>query len=327
MLNLIRSIPSQLNYGWLSSKDTIERIDKKNLTRIVICGVGGSGIAGDLLRGLLYYDSSVSIEVLKDYTLPLWIKEDHFGIAISYSGNTEETLSAWDSMRRRGLDILAITSGGTLEDNAIKQEHPIVRVPPGNPPRASIGYLFAPLLRLSYHWNLYDAAQSELEASIDLINSRTEHWEAEMRSFAEGLKNTLPIIHTLDASFSAIGYRLSCQLNENAKMIAHSSVYPEMNHNEIVGYEGDIRNLAIVVINPGVGFANHRNIVRREIVLRRIIPESLPVFSIDAEGGTRLERFISLLVKVDLLSFFLASVRGVDPFRINSIERLKKELS
>jgi len=327
MLSLIRSIPDQLEYGWKEAGAVVESIPKDVPASLAVCGMGGSGVSGDLIRGLLLHTSPIPIEVVKDYTLPGWIDNKGFAVVISYSGNTEEILSLWKGLENRKVPRLAVTSGGKLKKLAEEASIPLVAAPSGYPPRASIGYLFAPLLRLADHWNLYPDAKHDLNATLKLIRSRISEWEDEAARLAEPLKDSFPVIHSLDQRFAALGYRLVCQLNENAEVLAHANVYSEMNHNEIMGFEGGAdEGIALIVLDPGDEFIHHRNRKRAEIV-DRILPSSIPRLVIHAEGESRLERIFSLLVKGDLLSVFLAELRGVDPFPVASIERLKRELS
>lgn len=305
--------------------------------------MGGSGISGDLLRGLVLFHSPVPIEVIKDYRLPGWIRNDAFAIVISYSGNTEEMLVAWQELQERGVPGMALTSGGKLKELACAAGIPLVEVPGGYPPRASVGYLFAPLLRLISYWGLYPGAEHELISTISLIRSRMAQWEQEMGSLARSLKDKFPVIHALDVRFAPLGYRLVCEINENSKMLAHHHVYSEMNHNEVNGFEGLKGEagegeeweeggcwvgdkVALIVLDPGEGFTHPRNRKREEIVNNTLLA-SLPKYTIEAEGESLLERFFSLLVRGDLLSVFLADLKGIDPVPVNFIERLKRELA
>ncbi|TET21877.1 MAG: bifunctional phosphoglucose/phosphomannose isomerase [Candidatus Stahlbacteria bacterium] len=327
MLSLVRLIPDQLEYGWKAVGAVVESIPKDVPASLAVCGMGGSGVSGDILRGLLLHTSPIPIEVVKDYTLPGWIKNQAFAVLISYSGDTEEALALWEALTERGVQRLAITSVGKLKELAEAEKVPTVTVPSGIPPRAAVGYLFAPLLRLVDYWNLYPEAEQELTATLELLRSRMSEWEKETEKLAQSLKDHFPIIHSLDQRFAAVAYRLVCQLNENAKVLAHAHVYSEMNHNEIMGFEGGVdENIALIVLDPGDEFTHPRNRKRAEIV-DKILPSSIPRLVIHAEGESLLDRFFSLLVKGDLLSVFLAELRGVDPFPVASIDRLKKELS
>jgi len=324
MLSLVRTIPDQLERGWKVAGGVMEQVSAQPPAVFAVCGMGGSGVSGDLIRGLLLHTSPIPIEVIKDYTLPGWIDGTGFAVVISYSGNTEETLALWNALAERGVPRLAVTSGGRLAELAEAGGVPVISVPSGLPPRASIGYLFASVLRLVHHWGLYPDAERELDAAVSLIKSRISDWEKQARQLARSIKDGFPIIYTLDTRFAALGYRLVCELNENSKMLAHAHVYSEMNHNEINAYGGGV-DARIVVLDPGEEFTHPRNRKRAEII-DRILPASIPRFTVKAEGKTLLERFFSLLVRGDLLSVFLAESRGVDPIPVNTIERLKREL-
>lgn len=191
----------------------------------------------------------------------------------------------------------------------MRSDIPLVKLPQGNPPRASVGFMFAPLFRLASYLGLYPGSHEELFSTVSLIRRNILLWEDETRTKALPLKDTIPVIHSLDLRFQPLAYRLSCQLNENAKMLAHSNYYSEMNHNEIVGFEGNTKDFSLILLDPGVGYTNPRNRQREEIV-SQILPLTLNKITLQAEGENLLERFCSLLIKIDLLSFFLAEARG-----------------
>ncbi|MBD3285498.1 bifunctional phosphoglucose/phosphomannose isomerase [candidate division WOR-3 bacterium] len=325
MLSLVRSIPDQLEHNWKQSASVIKEISKSTPAQIAICGMGGSGISGDLIRGLLLYSSSVPLEVVKDYSLPTWIRKDAFAVVISYSGNTEETLSLWDECSKMQIPRLALSSGGRLTERALSEGVAVIKIPPGYPPRASIGYLFSACLRLVHHWGLYPDADKELFAATALIRSRIEEWCKEASALASSLKGRFPLIHSLDVRFAPLAYRMVCELNENAKELAHFHTYSEMNHNELNGFEGGVdENAVIVILDAGKDFTHPRNQRRAEII-EEALPR-VPRYKIKAEGETLLERMLSLLIKGDLVSVYLAEFKGIDPEPVNMIENLKREL-
>jgi len=325
MLSLVRSIPAQLEQSWEQAGTVISRVPESPPAKLAICGMGGSGISGDLIRGLLLHTSPVPIEVVKAYTLPGWIAGDDFAVVISYSGNTEETLSLWKALREREVPRIAVSSGGSLTELARKEALPVIEVPAGLPPRASVGHLFSACLRLVYHWDLYPDAETELAATTALISSRIDDWEKEARTIASSLKGKFPVIHALDSRFTPLAYRMVCEINENSKMLAHSHTYSEMNHNELNGFEGGVdENVVLVMLDPGKDYTHHRNRKRAEII--EGVLSSVPRSRIEAEGSTLLERFFSLLIRGDLVSVYLAELKGIDPVPVNLIESLKKEL-
>ncbi len=330
MLNLVRSLPEQLEVAWRAVDSILEHLPRNCPLSISLCGMGGSGISGDLLRGVLLFDSPVPIEVVKDYRLPGWVNREAFAVVTSYSGNTEETLALWRELEERYVPRMVVTSNGELKKLAVDAGIPLLEVPGGLPPRASVGYLFAPLLRLASYWGLCPSAEDELAAATSLIRSRIPEWEQAMQSLAQSIKDSFSVIHTLDVRFASVGYRLVCEINENSKMLAHSHVYPEMNHNELNGFEaiqdglGD--KVALLVLDPGEEFTHPRNRKRIDIISKGLLA-SIPQYTIKAEGRSVLERLFSMLVQGDLLSVFLAELKGVDPVPVNFIERLKKEMT
>jgi len=221
-----------------------------NFSQIIGVGMGGSAISFDFLRSFLRYANvKIPVESNRDYNLPPYADENTLVVLISYSGNTEETLSCFIDAIEKGCPIVALTSGGILEAFCIKFGLPYVKLPSGLPPRASLPYLFFPLLVVLEKLNVHPTFKKDVEETLAVVEVLKEELKPETliidnlaKRIAICLYNKIPLIygHTY---FDSVANRIKCQFNENSKVIALSEVLPEMNHNGIVGWEAETQLL------------------------------------------------------------------------------------
>lgn len=277
---------------------------------IVICGMGGSAIAGLIFQDLF---SKVPVTVANGYWIPDYVDENTLFIAVSHSGNTEETLYGIDRARERNAQIRILTSGGKLSDFNEKK----IMIPGTFQPRSSIGYMLMPFL------NTFGLmSEKTLEKLEDALTIIFNH-ENTIKAVAENLVKSrkIPLIFGLPPS-PTIAYRWKTQFNENSKMIAHSAILPEMNHNEIAAIPHDL--------DPGrfeffvAGTAKGRNLDRLRISQEISGFEFHGIPEIDY--GTIPEIFASI-VYGDLLTYYAAVARDIDPRDVSAITELKKKLS
>src|SRR3989338_5305510 len=238
MLQAIRDFPKQCREALALPKGLSVPGEVKN---IVIAGMGGSAIGGDLLR-VYMHSSKIPIYISRDYTVPGFVDSGSLVFAVSYSGNTEETLSSYYDAYEKRAKIIAITSGGKLGDECDK----VIKVPAGLQPRAALGYLFFPMLGILHNTGIAKVKNSELNEMIDLLK-QTEKFNDLGAGLSKKLKDKTPIIYSSEA-LGAIAFRWKTQINENAKMPAFYNVFSEMNHNEIAGYQGMSKEFAAVLI-------------------------------------------------------------------------------
>jgi glucose/mannose-6-phosphate isomerase len=341
MFHLIDRLPDQLRESaGLPGLDAVVR-PAQSWRRIVLCGMGGSAIAGDLLAPLL---PACQLVVHRDYGLPAWTDGHDLVIASSYSGGTEETLDAWDEAGRRGCARLAVTSGGVLADRAGAAGAPAVALPGGLPPRAALGYGLGALARVLGRLGVMPDAEAELDAAIAVLREAAPgrlapyarageaalaaSGEVPARRAAEALAGRFAVLYTAGCEAHAVGQRLKAQLNENAKVPALAVAFPELDHNDLVGWTGDEearRGLVLVILRTD---AHNGRLDRRVAVTRDLLAgQFAEILEIRARGDRPLARVMSLVQYGDFVSCHLADLRGVDPIPVDRITRLKEALA
>jgi len=314
--------------------------------RIVLCGMGGSAIAGDLVQPLL--DSGrVSLQVWRDYGLPHWVGPSDLVICSSYSGETEESLSGARDAVSIGCRLLAITSGGTLGEMASVEGFPAIILPGGLPPRASLGLGLGALVRCLGRLGLVEDADAALARTARTLDSRSV---SRMSPFSlEGGETTataadpegnipaadlagllvgkMAIIYTAGDEAHAAGLRLKAQLNENSKVPACLASFPELNHNDLVGWDLDHEARERFVLLIMRGLSHNPRVDRRVELTRKLLSEEFPeIHEITSTAPDVLERTMSLVQYGDYLSCHLARLRKIDPLPVDRITRLKEEL-
>jgi glucose/mannose-6-phosphate isomerase len=304
------------------------------IREVAICGMGGSAIAGDLIAGIYRDRLRRPVTTVRDYILPGWVGEDTLVVLCSYSGNTEETLTCtMQALERKSL-IVGITSNGKLADLGGREGMPIITVPPGMQPRAALLDLFTPMLvtlsRLGVIPELgdeLDDGRSALDTAIGAYGPGVPEDENPAKQLATVLMGSVPVIYGAEAT-AALGYRWKCQFNENSKVPSFFHALPEMDHNEIVGYEGqtDFHTLAHVLMLRDV--RQHRQVERRFELTKALIQKRVRgVISISGDGETALARLLDLVLLGDYVSLYLACLQEVDPGPVDIIEQLKRDLS
>ena len=348
MFRLIQQLPRQLAAS--GGLDGLERISAPagGFSRVLLCGMGGSAIAGDLVQPLLV-QQTLPLDVWRDYGLPHWAGRDTLVLVASYSGNTEESLSALAEARLRGCPVLGITSGGRLAAAGGGQggpAFPCVTLPGGLPPRASLGYGLGALVHVLGRLGLVRDAATEIEAAVrtltDLDAARLHPVGADpgtdpvadpagmmaARALAEKLAGCIPVIYTAGMEAHGAGVRLKGQINENGKCPACLGVFPELDHNDLVGWElpPHFRGRFVLLV-LGRATDNPR-LAARVQVTRELLGSQFPeIHAILPTGETALARVLSLVQYGDYLSCHLAQVKGVDPVPVDRIGRLKDQLA
>ncbi len=318
MQNLIKSIPQHINEGFYAKK--YRKIEKPMV--IHYFGMGGSGISGDLLQQYMKSISDVPVILTKDYSTP-HVTRNSLLIFVSYSGNTEETIFNFKKFQNQ-RNIFVVSSNGELLSLAKQKNLEHYEVPKGLPPRTALGYIFSSIAKFLNDSEIINV-ENEIKETIVVLERNMRGYEKQGEKIAESLIKKIPIIYALSEKFYPVAYRFQCQLNENSKIFAHSHCFPEMNHNEIMGYLGfpEITKFFTILFLIS-GEDPLKNIKRKEII-KRIIKD-IPFIEIKADGSTTITRFFSLIVQTDFVSYYLALKRNKDPFEIPLIEKLKKEL-
>lgn len=302
----------------------------RDATHVLFCGMGGSAIAGALVTALAATSSKVPVGLVRHYDVPAWCGEGTVAVAVSYSGNTEETLSAASQVLERGGRLVAMTSGGSLGDLAAAHGMPVMALPGGLPPRAAFGYLFGAASRCSAALGILPephlGPRAELLEEFLGLHGPTptgapSPWVSRI---ADHVGDEMPLILAPDGVLGVVGYRWVCQINENAKRPARMARLPEANHNDVVSWDGRWP-APVILLDDG----DERSEVRTRIhVTGEIIRDGGGrVLNVSVDPGDRLDRALSLCALGDALSLELAYRSSVDPTPIPQINRLKKALA
>ena len=335
MRGAVRDFPSHLATGWERGQAAESfGLDAGDLDGLVLCGMGGSAIGGDLVRGLVEPTGSIPFLVNRGYTLPGWVGERSLVIASSYSGGTEETLSAFEEARERGARVLAVTSGGQLLEHAEADGLDHVVIPGGLQPRAALGYSLGVVLRVARALGLAELSDGEVQAALDAARARAERHDQDedqnpARDLSERWVGALPVVYTGVGLLEAVGMRWRTQINENAKHPAAGNVFPELDHNEIMGFESGppevLGQMQVVVLRDA---DDHPQIGKRVQATRELVQDAVGGWTEQtAHGDSRLGRMLSMIQLGDAASFWLAMRKGVDPTPVETIQQLKKTLA
>lgn len=307
------------------------KVKKFRPKNIVVAGMGGSAIGGDILAAWLPTKSDISVYVNREYNLPKFVDKNTLFFAVSYSGNTEETLSATKEAKKMGARIIGIASGGGLIDFCKKSKLPYIQIKSGIPPRSAIIYLFFPMLVILEKMGLISAKRDIVDARkllAQLSNELAPITEVNTniaKKIAIDIKDTIPIVYGW-MHYSAISKRWRTQLNENSKIIARDDNFPEMNHNDTVGWSGDYDTKRFSVILLRDAKEPERIRTRIELTKKLVLNNAKVVVEIWPKGETILGRMFYSMYIGDLVSIYLAVLRGIDPMPVDVITRLKNEL-
>lgn len=306
----------------------------QSFKNIVVLGMGGSAIGGDLLSDYLADELSIPIVVIRGYDIPKFVDEDSLVFAVSYSGNTEETLFALKRSREAKARVIALTSGGKLAVLARENNFPVVEVPAKIQPRAAISYLFFPILKVLERIGLIKERNEEIEETLNTLQKLSKEYSAKSPSennlakkVALSLYQHLPLVYGSEGLLEAVAMRWKTQINENSKWPCFWNIFPELDHNEIVGYEIENninRQIKIIYLQDQEGLL--RIGLRRKIT-REIIQDKVADFIVcPTKGKGKMSRMFSLIFLGDLTSYYLAILNQVDPSPVAYIEDLKREL-
>jgi glucose/mannose-6-phosphate isomerase len=299
---------------------------------IIIAGMGGSAIGGELARSILGDHASRPLITARAYGLPSWTTNETTVVCASYSGNTEETLACYEAAGVIGAQRVVVTAGGELAEMARADGVPVIPVAGGYQPRAAVAYLTIAVLEVAALAGVGPRMNSEIDVAADHLEELVIEWgpdggdDTEAKTLARSLYGTVPIIAGAGLT-TAIAYRWKTQLNENAKVPAYSQELPEMDHNEIEGWNsgGELGSFSAVFLDDD---DTHPRVKERmELTSRLIRPGAAGVYRVNSRGRTPVERVFSLVLLGDLVSLYLAVLRGVDPEPVQLLSALKAELA
>lgn len=308
-----------------------EKADPKN---IVVVGMGGSAIGGEILKDWLREKLPIQIEVNRDYTLPAYVNNETLVFVNSYSGNTEETLTAFLEAIQRKCVVLAVTSGGQLGELCKNLKIPHVIIPSGLQPRVAVPYLFFPLPILMEKLGILSEIEGELEETIVLLEKLVKVNDPKVpttknraKKLAKKILGTMPVIYGF-RQYNSVAHRLKSQFNENSKLPSKSDVFPELNHNETVGYEAPeslikIQSIILIRDPQEPPELQNRIITTKDLVFIK----AGKILEINALGKGKLAKMFSVICIGDFTSVYLAILQNKDPTPVNIIDKVKNELA
>lgn len=325
MKDLVQNFVAQLREAKNIADKAIVSPASQNLQNIVITGLGGSGIGGSLINELVSHQCSLPILINKDYQLPAFVGPNTLLIVSSYSGQTEETLSAMQQGMKQKAQIACISSGGKVLELAKQEQFDFIEIPGGFPPRSCLGYSLVQLIRILQSKKLVtEDLSKDIENSIGLLQNEQENIKSLAKEIAPALLNKIPVIYNL-GTCESVAVRFRQQINENSKMLCWHHTLPEMNHNELVGWTE--KNEKLKVITFHTAFDHPRTQKRYEICKPIFEKYSSGVIDLHAKGKSRLEQFLYHVHLGDWISCYIADLKGIDPVEVNVITKLKNELA
>ena len=334
MYKAIYDFPDHLRKAKTIGESIILNNKYSKIKNIVVAGMGGSAIGGDIARLILQNELKIPMYICRNYKLPNWVNNDSLVICSSYSGNTEESLSAFEDAQKKKAQIIAISTGGVLSKKIKELGLDLITIPSGLQPRAALALSFVPMLYLFKSLNLIEIkkindlikAIDKIELMRDVYNKETNENPAYLLS--KKIYQTLPVIYGENESLAILAVRWKGQLSENAKMLAYHNELPEMNHNEIVGWENNldlINRISIIWLKDK---SDHKRTKIRQNSTKNIIDNLAARHEIiSVEGLTKVERYLNMIHLGDWVSFWCAILHKTDPTPVTKIDKLKEILS
>lgn len=334
MFAVLYDFPVQVcNAVDIANKVKINKVNVKNFKNVIINGLGGSAIGGDLLRSYVTDEVTIPIFVNRNYSLPAFAGKETLAIISSYSGNTEETTSAFKEALKKNCTIICITSGGTVEKMAKKHGKLVIKIPGGLQPRCALGYSFFTLLILFTKLKfIKDKAGDINETIINLEQSLSEYTNLTFDSnealrIAAILKDKLPVVYSSVDVLDVVNLRWRGQISENAKILAYGNLYPEMNHNELVGWklnEDVLKKIVVIFLEDKND--NPRVKMRMKITEKVYKKYANNILHLNSDCNSKLARLFDLIFLGDWVSYYLAILNQVNPTPVDAISYLKNEL-
>lgn len=336
MLGHINALPDQLEAAWARARQLDLPLDPAGVRQVVICGMGGSAISGDLLAALAGEASPVPVLVHRGYGLPASASGPQtLVIALSHSGTTEETLSCARQAAERGASLLTITSGGDLAPLTEGAGGAAWTFDYDAQPRAALGWLYGLLLGAAARLRLVDDLAGEVAEAVDAMRQLRATLRPDSPSsqnpakhLAGMLEGRVPVIWGAEL-LAPVARRWKTQLNENAKTAAYYEEMPELNHNSVVGlqFPGSLTERIAVVELVSQQHVHPRTVIRQGVTRDLLAQAGVPVYHVEAQGESRLAQQMNMIQMGDYVSFYLAIANGVDPTPIENIDWLKEQLA
>lgn len=337
VLGAVERFPDQCREAWEIGRAATALPNAEGVDSILVLGMGGSGVSGDMVQAVLEERLPVPIRVIKSYgPLPEWVGRNTLVFAVSYSGSTEETIAAVSEAHARGSRVVTISSGGPLEEMARRDGFAHVAIPHGLQPRASLGYLTLPIFGVLVRVGLAPDLQADVDETVELLSDlasrchrKRSHVENPAKDLAAKLAGKVTVVYGGFPVGGTAAYRFKCDLNEYGKAPAFAHFFPELNHNEIVGWnkvaEVTKESFVLVLLHDP---ADHERVKIRFEITTGLIRESFAeVVELEAEGNSALARLFSLVLLTQLAAIYVGLANGVDPGPVEVIQGLKAQLA
>ncbi len=333
MMGRIGELPQQCRQAWASATDFSLPSDYSRVAKVIILGMGGSAIGGDLASGLVLEQGGLPVLVHRDYDLPSSVDSRTLVIASSYSGNTEETLSSFAQALKTSAKKLAITTGGRLKALAEESGIPLLSFHYVAEPRAAFGYSFFSILGLLHKLGVLSINSQDVEGTINLLQELSPKLNCGVplsanpaKQLATRLPGRLVVIYGAGI-LSKVALRWKTQFNENSKTWAFSECFPELDHNAVVGYRFPrwlAKQVFVVLLRSPL--LHPRTQMRYQVTADILTESGIEFEFIEAQGESRLSQIMSAVLLGDYVSYYLAILNQVDPSPVEVIERLKERL-
>ncbi len=292
---------------------------------VLVCGMGGSAIGGDLAAAALGDRLTRPMETARGYHLPPWATPRTLVLCSSYSGNTEETIACFEAAEALGAPRIVATTGGALAEAARTAGVPVVGLPAGLQPRAAVAYMFVAAAEAAALAGAGPGLHTEIDSSASHLEAARGDLGQRAEEIAARLNGAIPVVYGGGLT-APIAYRWKCQLNENGKLPAFWATLPEADHNELVGWMGAADAARMVAIFLLDCDQHPRERRRFELTAELVRPTAAGTIEVETEGSTPTERLLHAVMLGDLVSLHVAARRGIDPSPVELIERLKDEL-
>lgn len=330
----ILGLPDQCRRAWKNGLDFKLPADYSTIDSVLVLGMGGSAIGGDLLKAVTSDLKKPLVLVNRDYDLPAWVDGRTLVIAASYSGNTEETLSAFAQALGNNCKKVVISIGGEISSLAAGNKVPVFTIGHISQPRAALGYGLLPLLAIMQNLGFVDSKSVDVEGTVMEMEKLTARWKTDApardnlaKKLALKLAGKVTVIYGAGI-ISDVARRWKTQINENSKAWAFFETFPELNHNAVVGYRyPEALRDKIFVIMLRCSSLHPRTLLRYDVTEELLEQNGISHEFVDSEGGDLLKQMMGAVLLGDWVSYYLAVLNGVDPTPVPEIDFLKKRLS
>jgi glucose/mannose-6-phosphate isomerase len=333
MLARIKELPMQCKQAWKGIMDFPLPDNYREVDKVVVLGMGGSAIGGDLVRTLVQAESRIPVIIHRDYGLPAFVDDNTLLIASSYSGNTEETLSGFEAALKTGAKKIAMTTGGKLAETAAANYVPVFKIEYRAQPRAALGHSFLPTLGVMQKLGFIKDKSADVDEAVQVLENISAKLDEKSvlksnpaKKIAQRLYGCLPVIYGAGIAAEA-AHRWKTQMNENGKAWCFYEIFPELNHNATVGFPmpKEVASKIRVILLRSPTF-NRRINLRYEVTCELLKQAGVAYEFVDGEGKNLLSQMMSLVMTGDFVSYYLAILYNVDPSPVKVISYLKGRL-